>query len=83
MILRVSAHRNAARHCLLHQDMYIGESCGVGYQAQVLRIASILYNVGALPCCCFCFCFDMQRVSRKGLGIGGSSIRLQELGKTM
>jgi hypothetical protein len=26
--------------------MYIGESCGVGCQAQVLRIATILYNVG-------------------------------------
>ena len=25
--------------------MYIGESCGVGYWAQVLRIATILYSV--------------------------------------
>jgi len=57
MILRVSAHRNAARHCLLHQDMYIGESCGVGYQAQVLRIASILYNVGGSALLLFLFLF--------------------------
>ena len=25
--------------------MYLGESCGVGYWAQVLRIATILYSV--------------------------------------
>lgn len=25
--------------------MYIGESCGVGYQAQALRIAAIFYSV--------------------------------------
>lgn len=28
------------------QDMYIGESCGVGPRAQVLRRATILYSVG-------------------------------------
>lgn len=32
------------------QDVYIGASCGVGPQAQVLRIAAILYSVeGASP----------------------------------
>lgn len=47
MILRVSAHRNTQQDfCLLRQDMYIGESCGVGCQAQVLRSETILYNVG-------------------------------------
>ena len=57
MILRVSAHRNAGRRCSLRQDMYIGESCGVGCQAQVLRIATILYKVGGSALLLFLFLF--------------------------
>lgn len=47
--------------------MYIGESCGMGYQAQVLRIATILYSVeGASPA----GFFDTQVESKKGGGGG-------------
>lgn len=38
------SHGNEAGFSL-QQDVYIGESCGVGYQAQVLRIATILYSM--------------------------------------
>lgn len=34
----------------LQPDLYIGESCGVGDLAQVLRIATILYGGGHTPC---------------------------------
>lgn len=59
--------------------MYIGESCGMGYQAQVLRIATILYSTeGASPA----GFFDTQVESKWGAG-GGSSVGLQQLRKSV
>lgn len=40
-----SSHGNEAGFFPWQQDTHIGGSCGVGYQAQVLRIATILYSV--------------------------------------
>lgn len=62
-----SSHRNEAGFFSLQQDMYIGESCGVGYQARVLRIATILYSTGGHEPCWF---FDTQ-VESKEKGVGG------------
>lgn len=78
MILRASAHRNTARRCSLRQDMYIGDSCGVGCQDQVLRIATILYSVGdstlLLLFVCLFVLIHSYRGSRKKVGVEGSPV---------